>query len=92
MENITFKTYLGVLTLGNIFKTTNNEFKLLKSTLSNMNSSVPTLYKQYSDIAEKNGVRFCAYNVDPDFSNCVDSFIIVEIEKIKESHKKRYFV
>jgi hypothetical protein len=33
MENITFKTYLGVLTLGNIFKTTNNEFKLLKSTL-----------------------------------------------------------
>lgn len=67
-------------------------FKSLKKSLSMMDSNVPTLYKQYSDIAENSGVKFCAYNIDPDFSNCVDSFIIVEIDKIKESHKKRYFI
>jgi len=68
-----------------------DNFRSLKNSLSVMGSNVPTLYKQYSDLCLEGGIKFCAYNVDPDFSNCVDSFIIVEIEKIKESHKKRYF-
>lgn len=66
-------------------------FKNLKKSLSILNATVPTLYKQYSDLCEKGGIRFCAYNIDPDFSNCIDSFILVEIDKIKDSHKKRYF-
>lgn len=65
-------------------------FKTLKHSLSAISSSVPTLYKQYADLCEEGGIRFCAYNIDPDFSNCIDSFIIVELEKMKESHKKRY--
>ena len=68
-----------------------DNFRSLKNSLSVMGSNVPTLYKQYSDLCLEGGIKFCAYNVDPDFSNCVDSFIIVEIDKIKESHKKRYF-
>ena len=66
-------------------------FKTLKRALASIETSVPTLYKQYSDLCEEGGIKFCAYNVDPDFSNCIDSFILVEIEKIKESQKKRYF-
>ena len=66
-------------------------FKTLKKALASIEMSVPTLYKQYSDLCEEGGIRFCAYNIDPDFSNCVDSFILVEIDKIKESQKKRYF-
>jgi len=66
-------------------------FKNLKKALSIMGTNVPTLYKQYSDLCEEGGIKFCAYNIDPDFSNCIDSFILVEIDKIKESHKKRYF-
>ena len=66
------------------------DFKILKNALLSVEASVPTLYKQYSELCEEGGVRFCAYNIDPDFSNCVDSFIVVEVEKMKESAKKRY--
>lgn len=66
------------------------DFKLLKSTLSNMNCTVPTLYKQYSDIANDGGVMFLDFNIDPDFGNCVDGFILVEVDKIKVNARKRY--
>ena len=65
-------------------------FKTLKKSLNSVWSSVPVLYKQYADLCEKGGIKFCAYNIDPDFSNCIDSFIVVEIAKIKSSQKKRY--
>ena len=66
------------------------DFKILKSSLNSMGVMVPTLYKQYSDICEEGGVKFLGFNVDPDFSDCVDGFILVNVEKIKESQKKRY--
>ena len=66
------------------------DFKFLKSTLLSMNISIPTLYKQYSDITEEGGVKFLGFNVDKDFSSCVDGFILVDVEKIKDSAKKRY--
>ncbi|PLY08828.1 MAG: GNAT family N-acetyltransferase [Arcobacter sp.] len=66
------------------------DFKVLKSSLNSMGVTVPTLYKQYSDICEEGGVKFLGFNVDPDFSDCVDGFILVNVEKIKESQKRRY--
>ncbi len=66
------------------------DFKYLKSTLANMNVSVPTLYKQYSEVAEDSGVKFLSFNIDSDFADCVDGFIIVDVGMIKESMKKRY--
>jgi hypothetical protein len=66
------------------------DFKVLKSTLNNMGVTVPTLFKQYSDICEDGGVKFLSFNVDPDFSDCVDGFILVEVSKIKNSARKRY--
>ncbi len=66
------------------------DFKLLKSTLSNMNCAVPTLYKQYSEITKDGGVKFCDFNVDKDFADCVDGFLLVEVDKIKDSARKRY--
>jgi len=65
-------------------------FKNLKKALGVMGTSVPTLYKQYSDLCEDGGIRFCAYNIDPDFSNCVDSLILVDVSKIKLQQRKRY--
>ncbi|MEA1891870.1 MAG: lysophospholipid acyltransferase family protein [Campylobacterota bacterium] len=65
-------------------------FKRLKKSLSSILTTVPTLYKQYADLCDEGGIRFCAYNTDYDFSNCVDSFIVVEISKIKASQRKRY--
>lgn len=65
-------------------------FKNLKKSLGVMGTSVPTMYKQYSDLCEEGGIKFCAYNIDPDFSNCVDSLILVDISKIKLQQRKRY--
>lgn len=66
------------------------DFKFLKSTLANIGVSIPTLYKQYSDIAEEKGVKFLGFNVDNDFADCIDGFILVEVEKIKDSARQRY--
>ncbi|EDZ63827.1 phospholipid/glycerol acyltransferase [Sulfurimonas gotlandica GD1] len=65
-------------------------FKNLKRALAVMGTSVPTLYKQYSDLCDEGGINFCAYNIDPDFSNCIDSLIVVDISKIKHLQRKRY--
>ncbi|MBP9491245.1 MAG: lysophospholipid acyltransferase family protein [Aliarcobacter sp.] len=66
------------------------DFKFLKSTLANIGVTIPTLYKQYSEIALDDGVKFLGFNVDNDFGDCVDGFILVEVEKIKDSAKQRY--
>ncbi len=67
-----------------------NDFKLLKELLKGMDVTVPTLYKQYSELCEPGGVQFCGFNIDPHFSNCVDGFILVKVDKIKESKRERY--
>ena len=55
-----------------------------------MDVTVPTLYKQYSQILDDGGVMFCDFNVDPLFSDCIDGFILADISKMKTSQKKRY--
>ncbi len=66
------------------------DFKLLKDKLKSMDQGVPTLYKQYSELCEEGGIGFYDFNIDPDFANCIDSFILVEIDKIKKSKRERY--
>ena len=67
-----------------------SDFKILKNRLKSMDVSIPTLYKQYSELCEDGGIEFHGFNVDPDFSNCIDGFIIVDISKIKQSKIDRY--
>ncbi|RXJ85830.1 GNAT family N-acyltransferase [Arcobacter cloacae] len=66
------------------------DFKFLKSTLSNIGLSIPTLYKQYSEITVNDGIKFLDFNIDKNFGDCIDSFILVEVDKIKDSARKRY--
>jgi len=66
------------------------DLKVLKNSLKSIDTSIPTLYKQYGDFCEDGGLTFHGFNVDSDFSNCIDGFILVEIAKIKKSKKKRY--
>ncbi|WP_323668901.1 lysophospholipid acyltransferase family protein [Aliarcobacter butzleri] len=66
------------------------DFKSLKIALSNIGVNVPTLYKQYSELTLDDGVKFLDFNVDKNFGDCIDSFILVEIDKIKDSMKQRY--
>lgn len=66
------------------------DFAVLKEQLSHMDLNIPTLYKQYTELCEEGGICFLDFNIDQSFSNCVDSFILVDISKIKEAKKARY--
>ena len=55
-----------------------------------MGYSVPVLYKQYSELCDIGGVQFLDFNIDPDFSDCVDGLVMVDTLKIKEIKRKRY--
>ena len=66
------------------------EFSLLKTLFSHMNLTVPTLYKQYPETFDQDGVRFAGFNVDPAFGDCVDGLILVDLEKIKAKKRERY--
>lgn len=66
------------------------EFKQLKAKLKQENASVPTLYKQYSELCEEGGTIFSAFNVDPDFCDCIDGFVVVDMTKLKPSKQERY--
>ncbi len=66
------------------------EFKLLKQAMTEQSLSVPTLYKQYTELCEAGGAQFAAFNVDRDFADCVDGLILVDLEKLKQSKRKRY--
>lgn len=66
-----------------------NDFRELKSILSEYNTNIPTLYKQYVDLFEDGGIKFLDFCVDEDF-NSVDGFILCDISKIKEKKRKRY--
>ena len=66
------------------------DFITLREQLAYYGATVPTLYKQYADLCEEDGISFMGYNIDKDFENCVDSFILVEVDKMKEKKRKRY--
>jgi putative hemolysin len=67
-----------------------SDFKRLKTMLGNLGTAVPPLYKQYTELCEPGGVSFLDFNIDPEFNNCVDGLVIVDVDKIKEQKRKRY--
>jgi len=58
--------------------------------LANMGVSIPTLYKQYSELCEPGGVKFLAFGTDPDFADCIDGLVLVDINQIKVNKRARY--
>lgn len=65
-------------------------FTELKSQLASLGVPVPTLYKQYSEICEKGGVQFVDFNIDEDFADCIDGLVMVDLNYLKASRRKRY--
>jgi len=72
---------------GNDYKA---DFATLKELLDKQGYAVPTLYKQYVDVCEHDGVQFAGFNVDPDFSNCIDGLVIVDLVRLKPKKRERY--
>lgn len=67
-----------------------NDFRTLKSYLREFNVTVPTLFKQYSELCEEGGIQFMDFGIDAEFNDCIDGYILVEIAKIKASKRERY--
>lgn len=66
------------------------DFRRLKSILSNMGVSIPTLYKQYSELCEPGGVQFLDFGIDSEFADCIDGLVLVDVHKIKPKKFSRY--
>lgn len=65
-------------------------YKAMKLHLREMSLVVPTLFKHYSELCKSGGVVFTDFGIDPDFGDCVDGFVIVDLNAIKSSKKARY--
>ena len=65
-------------------------FVVLKKQLRYLGYAVPMLYKQYTELTDKGGAEFLGFNIDPDFSDCIDGLVVVDVTKITALKKKRY--
>lgn len=65
-------------------------FKVLKSSMNQMQAVIPTLYKQYADLCEPGGVVFSDFGVDEDFANAIDGLVIVDFYQLKNKKYIRY--
>ncbi len=68
----------------------NAAFTDLKARMGAMGQSVPTLYKQYTELCEEGGVQFVDFNIDQDFGDCIDGLVMVDLHTLKPSRRKRY--
>ena len=66
------------------------DFTHLKHLLANMGVAIPTLYKQYTEVCEHDGVSFLSFNIDPDFNDCIDGLALADITKLKKKKRQRY--
>lgn len=66
------------------------DFRVMKEQMEFLGVSVPTLYKQYSDLCEEGGVRFLDFGVDADFNYCVDGLVLVDLDYVKTKKRLRY--
>ena len=87
-----FRFSLPVTDLASTFSGDNYHQDLihLKSLLGAMGVSIPTLYKQYTELCPPGGVIFLDFNVDRDFGNCVDGLVVVDTQQLKPAKRKRY--
>jgi len=66
------------------------DFRALKQRLGDMGVSVPTLYKQYTELCDEGGAHFLGFGIDPAFSGCIDGLVVVDLLRLKPSKRDRY--
>ena len=49
--------------------------------LDEMNSGLPVLLKKYIKL----GAKIIGFNVDPNFNNCLDGFIVLDVYEVPKS-------
>ena len=63
---------------------------VLKKHLRELGTSIPTLFKQYTELYEEGAVRFFDFSVNEELHGVVEGFIIADNSRMKEAKKKRY--
>ncbi|MFT7879303.1 MAG: lysophospholipid acyltransferase family protein [Sulfurimonas sp.] len=81
------KTYCESIFAGDDYRA---DQRVLKEELGYMGYMIPVLYKQYAEVCDEGGVKFLDFGYDKDFNNCIDGFIVVDLDRMKEGKKKRY--
>lgn len=71
-------------------ETAKEDYKILKRMLKPLGYTVPVLYKHYAELCEAGGVKFIDFGTDPDFENCIDGLILVDVSLIKEEKKQKF--
>ncbi|MCE2027432.1 GNAT family N-acyltransferase [Sessilibacter corallicola] len=64
--------------------------KLLQAAFSAQNCKMPVLFKQYASLYEEGGFKLLAFNIDPDFADCIDGLFIADLTTLKAAKRKRY--
>lgn len=62
----------------------------LKQQLDALDTALPTLYRQYVDLCDPEGIRFLDFGVDPGFGHCVDGLICLDMQRFKPGKRSRY--
>lgn len=70
--------------------TMKEDYKILKNMIKPAGYTVPILYKHYSDLCDEGGVKFLDFGVDPDFENCIDGLIFVNVSMIRDEKKQKF--
>ncbi|GAA60011.1 acyltransferase family protein [Pseudoalteromonas sp. BSi20652] len=86
LSDYQLKQYKTLFTGNNV----KNDFIELKHILANIGVQVPTLFKQYTELCNPGGVTFLSFSIDPDFNNCIDGLVLVDLKSVKENKAKRY--
>jgi hypothetical protein len=55
-----------------------------------MGTSIPTLYKQYTELCQPGGAFFLDFNVDRKFSDCIDGLVVIDTHLLKPAKRRRY--
>lgn len=64
--------------------------KTLKAMLIEQECSFPVLYRHYSELCDPAGIKFIDFNIDPQFSYCVDGLMLADLSFIKKKKRVRY--
>ncbi len=71
-------------------ETYREDFRTLKNLLKPFGFSVPILFKHYTELCQGDGAQFLCFNIDVDFESCVDGYLLIEVDKIRQDKKDRY--
>ncbi|MDC1382999.1 lysophospholipid acyltransferase family protein [Candidatus Puniceispirillum sp.] len=66
------------------------EYEWLRKQLGFLGLKIPTLFKQYSEVCNSDGLRFCGFSIDSRFNYCVDGLVMVDIKHLKPKKRARY--